>query len=994
MTLPEEIRAKLESGVLRDNLAPLFYETLGWGASRRAILTLPGDEATFKLTPLAELGGMQVFHLEMPEGAKLPDATDRRTVHKFVSQTAQEHLIVYTTADGKQAQFVSAQTLAGGKTELRTLPFNKGLPGRTTFERLAKLNFSSSELDSDGNAQISQVKDKVDSAFDVRAVTDDFFKDYKDAYEKVVLLLEGVKGDKRLYVQRLMNRLMFLQFLARKGWMKFNGSTDYLVALWNGRDRTQSFWAAHVIPLFFTGLNNPQAFDLSKNNPAMFARIGKVPYLNGGLFEQAKFDAERDIPADNAGETVPDEAFDLIINGLFSKYNFTIHESTPLNIEVAVDPEMLGNVFEKLMIARKSNAAFYTPRTIVTFMCREALKGFLGKTVADAPETFISEHNIALLVDGGDDKAVSLAEAKRLLARITLLKVVDPACGSGAYLLGMMQELFALIKMLDTRAENMQARDDYQRKLSIIQNSLYGVDIDHFAINVSMLRLWLSLIVDYRDEPNATLPPLPNLDFKIECGDSLLAPDPHTINGIFRDKLIEEADTLNVKKAEFLSATGGRKDDLRQEIRDAQNQLTRTLQENGGIVPRDLFEWRVKFAEVFKPVVANSTIGGAMNFGQELAEADVPGGFHIVIANPPYGVKVDDAVRKAYFPNDPQSKDTYGLFMARAVQLLCEGGQFSYIVSDTWRTIKSHKPLRAFLLRETEVRHVIDLPDWVFDATVNTGIVTLTKKKPSSDHELIAGDLRGLDRNDWSGLESNLNIMAARGVQVQTPLYARYAYLQSLISTYENLSFFIASPKLYGMMSELCFTRLGDVGRAPHGISTGDNKKYIRVEAGVQGSLPQIEDWMRMPVEEMSKLTEREKTEGVDKDWIQKSGCFVPIEKGGESDAGEGWLPNYFAPTQYLINWAHGAIKDMRSNKGVAWKNEKYFFRAGLTFSISGIYAPTFRLNSSGVFEAKGSGVFCIFYREKFYSGFFVAPMRDIFSKASLNTQSILVEMT
>ena len=149
-------------------------------------------------------------------------------------------------------------------------------------------------------------------------------------------------------------------------------------------------------------------------------------------------------------------------------------------------------------------------------------------------------------------------------------------------------------------------------------------------------------------------------------------------------------------------------------------------------------------------------------------------------------------------------------------------------------------------------------------------------------------------------------------------------------------------------MSDKNLTRLGAVGRAPHGISTGDNKKYVRTEAGVRGTLPIIEDWMKMPQGEIQALTEAEKTAHVDVDWTSLSGCFVPFEKGGEADAEGGWLPNYYVPTQYYINWAKGAILDMRKNPGSAWKNQQFFFQPGLTFSISGIYAPTFRLNSAG----------------------------------------------
>ncbi|MCX6378655.1 MAG: N-6 DNA methylase, partial [Armatimonadetes bacterium] len=350
-------------------------------------------------------------------------------------------------------------------------------------------------------------------------------------------------------------------------------------------------------------------------------------------------------------------------------------------------------------------------------------------------------------------------------------------------------------------SHNGKARNDYERKLDIVSNNLYGVDLDKFAINTAMLRLWLSLIVDYRDEETLDrLPPLPNLDFKIEHGDSLSALDPQKLSDLFKHELIDNADALQNKKALFFREASEKKEALKKEIIAEQNRLIIALQDSAS--PKDSFEWRVQFAEVFKPTAADVTLSGATNFGRELAEANVPGGFHIVIANPPYGLKVSDALRDRYFPKKEgaQSKDTYGLFMARALELLCDGGQFCFIVSDTWRTITSHRPLRKRLMEQTIVHHVIDLPSWVFKATVNTGIVTLTKAKPDAKTVIIAGDLGGLEDRDWHTLENNLRIMAARGIDVQTPQYARYTYKQSLIGTYDNLSFFIASPKLYGLM--------------------------------------------------------------------------------------------------------------------------------------------------------------------------------------------------
>ncbi len=826
------------------------------------------------------------------------------------------------------------------------------------------------------------------AAFDVEAATKRFYDCYETIFKEVEAGVQNVAGDKRLFTQRLFNRLMFIHFLSKKGWLKFNGRTDYLAALWQGRDPKENFYHAHLTPLFFAGLNNERAVDVNGNR-AIEARIGEVPYLNGGLFARDEYD--------RADVFIDDKAFEAIIHKLFLPFNFTVEESTPLDVEVAVDPEMLGKVFEKLMTGplRGGKGAFYTPRPVVTFMCREAIKGYLGQTPSDTPNETIPAERIAQLVDAGDDQAVSLAEAKRLLARLIKLRVVDPACGSGAYLLGMMQELFALSRLLDTRARREQARDDYDRKLSLIQNNLYGVDIDPFAVNIAMLRLWLSLIVDYREDDSQKLPPLPNLDFKIERGDSLLAPDPQGISDLFRRELIDNADALKQWKADYFMAAGAGKADLKDRITAGQSALIAALHQD---LPPEAFEWRVQFAEVFKPEIATATIGNNLNLEQELAEADVPGGFHIVIANPPYGVKVSEATRQAYFPDAAQSKDTYGLFMARALQLLCEGGQFCYIVSDTWRTIKSHLPLRKMLLETATTHHIIDLPDWIFDATVNTGIVTLTKAKAPAGHQLIAGDLRGIERGDWSALENNLRIMAARGVDVQTPQYARYSYPQAQIADYENRSFFIASPKLYSLMSDSRFQRLGKTYRRTNGrkewnndglckivagIKTGENAEVLRRShtSGRGTGFELVDPELVLSENEIGKLTQEEKALGIK----SHERTYVPFDKGAASETKDGWLPNYFVRTTLYINWSQKSVDFMKAQPHSDLANIEFRFLKGLTYSPTGEYSPTFRLGCGGINGNKGSGIFFEDISPLPYLGLLTTPIAKYIMKSFLN---------
>lgn len=229
-------------------------------------------------------------------------------------------------------------------------------------------------------------------------------------------------------------------------------------------------------------MNNPQQQDIIGINNGGFLKdlIGSVPFLNGGLFEQDEVDKE-------SGIIIPDECIDSILHDLFQKFAFTVTESTPLDVEVAVDPEMLGKVFEELVTGRHESGSYYTPKPIVSFMCRESLKGYL-KTQNLSPTLSYEEKEqvIALLVDEQNPEKIDNPEA--VLEALKKVRTCDLACGSGAYLLGMLHELLDLRQCL-SNAEEIDFNKAYQHKLEIIQNNLYGVDIDVFAVNIARLRL-------------------------------------------------------------------------------------------------------------------------------------------------------------------------------------------------------------------------------------------------------------------------------------------------------------------------------------------------------------------------------------------------------------------------------------------------------------------------------------------------------------------------
>ena len=251
---------------------------------------------------------------------------------------------------------------------------------------------------------------RSDAHTTLRLSPSDSSQSTNESSSEVMALVQGIpdEDERRLFCQTLFNRLMFLYFLQRKGWLTFNGERDYLEALWKSRRTGENFYAERLRLLFFMALSNQRSVDFDVARDVCVSEIGRVPFLNGGLFEQKPIDTRQ-------GVVVPDEAIDLILNKLFRSFNFTIEESTPYDVEVAVDPEMLGKVFEELVTRRHESGSYYTPRPIVSFMCREALKRYLG----DDP-------SVTSLIDGDDADAITLSQARILLAKLDDLRAVDP----------------------------------------------------------------------------------------------------------------------------------------------------------------------------------------------------------------------------------------------------------------------------------------------------------------------------------------------------------------------------------------------------------------------------------------------------------------------------------------------------------------------------------------------------------------------------------------
>lgn len=436
----------------------------------------------------------------------------------------------------KQTSFTEDGELVQSETAPKRYTFLLGEnePCRTATERLYEL--------------ISQKKNRsiyladVTEAFSVERLNKEFFAGYKAQYSKFLKQLSDTKPN-RDYVKKLLGRLVFLQFLQKKGWMGVPASrTDWkggdknylshLIERYEGNDRLLS----DVLEvLFFNTLNDKREGDIADS------RLGeniKIPYLNGGLFEKDNIDRlDIDFPYSYFKELMD----------FFAMYNFTIDENDPDDSEVGIDPEMLGHIFENLLEDNKDKGAFYTPKEIVQYMCRQSVIQYLKKhTNSDfypAIESLILYRKVNEIFQEKEN-------ALKIYTLLKSIKVCDPAIGSGAFPMGVLNVLFHARQLLYGFTQDKHTFSHAEVKREIIQENIFGVDIEQGAVDIARLRFWLALVVD-----EETPQPLPNLDYKIVCGDSLLnrtsldSPIMNVFTEYNRNKKDEDKITLNKYQA-------------------------------------------------------------------------------------------------------------------------------------------------------------------------------------------------------------------------------------------------------------------------------------------------------------------------------------------------------------------------------------------------------------------------------------------------------------
>ena len=610
-------------------------------------------------------------------------------------------------------------------------------------------------------------------AFSVDAVSDMFFKEYKKNYEDIIFYVTGKRMVKvankweekqegepceeimqefahfpnpekaiRDYVKKLMGRLVFLQFLQKKGWLGVpanaewgTGDAEFIQNLFaNTKDKDH--FIDNVLEALFNDLNSEDEKKLPKY---------RTPYLNGGLFERDASD-ETNFP-------LPAKYMQQMLD-FFSSYNFTIDENDPDDAEVGVDPEMLGRIFENLLEDNKDKGAFYTPKEIVTYMCRESLIAYLQTDVEDEPtkeaiRQFVTTHE-------KNDKLPADTDQK-----LKNVKICDPAIGSGAFPMGLLKELF----LCRTALEGISQHQAAEIKKHIIQQNIYGVDIERGAVDIARLRFWLSLIVD-EETPQA----LPNLDFKIMQGNSLL----EQYKGIDLSTMTEK----KYDKKEGLSFFDNMVDVYREELRNMLAKYYNCTDHN------EKKELRANITNNVKKQLAEQRInvdfgdldisGNTQFFLWHTWFYDVfsQGGFDIVIGNPPYvtykgkqRVEIDDIVLNQLITKYQSAEykiNSYALFIEHGINILKEKGTQAFIIPSTMLQNEYLKNIRKILIADNQLINIVSFGNKVFDAVTDSIISICRKGKyPSFMRFMRVNDLlfkaesfKEYDPNVWNDSET------------------------------------------------------------------------------------------------------------------------------------------------------------------------------------------------------------------------------------------------
>ena len=661
----------------------------------------------------------------------------------------------------------------------------------------------------------------IHDAFSVEALSDEFFKAYHDHYDIIVAALarQGKTGAVyHDYVKKMMGRIVFLHFLQKKGWL--NGNPTFLRDLFFFSPHKDDFLDQVLEPLFFGIFNTEKGqreklFASEHWDKNLLKEWESMPYLNGGLFERDEID--------KMAIKLPASLFDNLFSFLAS-YNFTVDENDPDDAEIGVDPEMLGKIFESLLEDNKAKGAFYTPKEIVRYMCKESLIAHLVSKLSDLSDkvirTFVETHEMQPELETCRD---TLSKALREV------KICDPAIGSGAFPMGLLNELWRCREALGRQMSRLQLKKE------IIENNIYGVDIERGAIDIARLRFWLSIVVD-----SEKAEPLPNFDYKFMQGNSLIESyggfDLSRIAGktVGRPStstqlvigLDSDLSRKNLQKLlhEYFSVTDHKqKATMRQAIND---EVKRLILNSAGGTPaflknlsaldpsanQEFFLWHTWFKDIFDG-----------------------GGFDIVIGNPPY-VVVEANGKYRYYETE-SSLDLYAYFYERAVKLLKSNGIIAFITSSLFVKGLKYTLLRSFLENNVTVVAFRIEGDAVFE---NAGIPTATfiaqKAKGKWKFEDFYADNNMVDKIKRHGVPLSIISDMMRGFEIGRNMVSSEGSIKFLTGsdvikyTYYKLSYISQAVLSAFSKEKRFFTRerilLRETGSSLTAVYLGDETIY------------------------------------------------------------------------------------------------------------------------------------------------------------------------
>ena len=771
-----EALARWREGEPAPLLRALGFERVGLRVPRTALAEFGLDPSgRIALEVAARHAGFNVFRITF--GGALDPEDIRRTAAALYRHNPTRRALLVFDAPNDARLVLASWGLGPGPFRLAKLWIDPAAPRRSELDILANLAVN-------GAATASELAIAHAHALDREIVTRKFFAEFRRHRAQLAAAITGLPEtaaqDRLDLALILLGRLLFLYFIQRKGWLA--GDPAYLRNLYEAACRERvPFYRRRLEPLFFGALDRPPG-----RRGRLAAELGDLPYLNGGLFERDP------VERSHRRLDVPNASFATIFQDLLDKYQFTLREDQPADQDVAVDPEMLGKVFEGLMASpeRGSTGAFFTPRTLVDRLVDGALTARLAGD-ADAPPQLIE----ALL--DGERPEIDPRLRERLAARVRSVRVLDPAVGSGAFLLAALQRLERLRDGLDGRPAD--AHELFARRREIIRGSLYGVDVNGAAVRLCELRLWLALVVDLEVDSASRVPPLPNLDINIRQGDALVDPIDFLVTvGGFDDRNLagrwrKTAKRLADRRARYFHSSGSNKRRSGRALRDAEHELAmsflaelaaqiderrRDLQ--AAATSRDLFGKRAGLGRRQKKTALAlqrrmrevrrllAKIGYAeelpfFSFQIHFADPERPHrGFDVILGNPPW-------VRTHHWSGLPRRRlkerfeflreagwraggrlagagrgfgaqlDLSALFLERSLDLLGERGVLGFLLPAKLVRSLSAGALRQRLLSATRLIALEDCsstPARLFEATTYPLAVLLRRGSPNRADEV------------------------------------------------------------------------------------------------------------------------------------------------------------------------------------------------------------------------------------------------------------------